>query len=70
MQLGQDQDGGQRVNPAEASQPPHVLPMRLRLRDLCQPGVELAEARLEMIDGAEMLRRACVRRGNRSPALQ
>jgi hypothetical protein len=50
MQLGQDQDRRQRVNPAKTPQPTDRFPIRCRLGDLGQSPVELDQPSLEMID--------------------
>ena len=55
MQLGQDQDRGQRVDPSEAPQPADRLAIRRRLRDLGEPSVELDEARLQVIDRQQIV---------------
>ena len=41
--------------PAETPQPPDRLPIRLGLRDLRQPGIELHEPRLGLIDRQQVV---------------
>jgi hypothetical protein len=49
MQLRQDQHGRQRVDAPEAAQPLDRLTIRVRLREVRQPRVELDQSRLQMI---------------------
>src|ERR671923_379010 len=55
MELRQDQDRGQRIDPAEASQPADRFAIRVRLSDLGQPRIELDEASFGMINRQQIV---------------
>jgi hypothetical protein len=55
MQLDQDQDRRQRVDPAEAPQPAYRFTIRVRLCNLRQPSVEFQEASLGMINWQQII---------------
>jgi hypothetical protein len=50
MHLRQDQDGGQRLDPAETPQPRHRLAIGIRVRDLGEPCVELINRQEIVVD--------------------
>jgi len=49
VQLGQDQDGGQRINAAEAPEPLYPLAIRRGLGHVGQPRIECAQPGLEVV---------------------
>src|SRR5882762_3346566 len=55
MQLCQDQNRRQRIDPTEAPQPRHGFAIRLALRDVGQPRIEFGEPRLELIDRQQII---------------
>ena len=55
MQLREDQHRRQRIDAAETAQPPDRLPIRLGLRDLRQPGIQLHEPGVGVIDRQQVI---------------